>query len=120
MIPTYDLPTLYTNLDQYLTKAQHDLEKAIEAYGCAGEEHAHKHAEYREAKANAIKTLRDDKTPVTIIADLSQGMVAKIKAEEMAAEYRAKQCRMMVEAITERINILKHLSRMCAENAHAR
>jgi hypothetical protein len=112
-IPTYDLPTLYSNLDQYLTKAQHDLEQAIEAYGVAGENHSSAYAEYRKAKAEAVKTLREDKHPVGVITDLANGLTAESKEKEMRSEYLAKQARMYVDAYQERINMLKYIGRAC-------
>lgn len=110
-IPSYDLPTLYANLDQYLTKAQHDLELAIEAYGHAGDEHATRHAEYRKAKAEAIKRLKEAKHPATLIGDLAQGEVAELKEAEMASEYKAKRCKFAIDAIQERINMMKYIGR---------
>lgn len=110
-VPNYDLPAFHSNIDQYLMKAQHDLEQAIVAYGLAGEEHSRKHAEYRRAKASAIKQLREEKNPVSIIADLAQGQVADMKEAEMASEYNAKRCRFMVDAIQSRINMMKFMGR---------
>lgn len=109
--PNYDLPTLYADLDQFLVKAQHHLEQAIEAYGEAGDFHAEKQAEYRRAKASTVKQLREEKHPIGVINDLSQGMVADMKEAEMKAEYRAKQARMLIESITERINTMKYIGR---------
>ena len=112
-IPTYDLPTLYSNLDQYLTKAQHQLEVGIEAYGVAGEAHAEAYSDYRRAKADAVKQLREDKHPVGVITELSNGMTAASKEQEMKAEYTVKKARMLVDAYKERINMLKFIGRAC-------
>ena len=109
--PNFDLASFYTDLDKHLYQAQLDLEHLIEAYGEAGMQHAKAYAEYRKAKAEACLRIREEGKPVGMVTDLANGATADVKQAEMEAEARVKKARLLVDAVTERINMLKYIGR---------
>lgn len=106
---TYDLGVIQSNIDQMLLRALEGHEKAIEAYGLAIDEYSGAFANYRRAKAEAVKSLKSEGKPVTIITDLANGMVAGEKATLLKSEGYMKKCKMLVEGYIERIQGIKFL-----------
>jgi hypothetical protein len=113
----YDLATINSNAHNFLARAQDDLHTAIEAYGQASDEFADAEQRLREAREAAIRRLREEKMPVTLILDVSKGMTASLKTESLKAEARVKKAQHTIRAIEHRINSVKFIGRRTNENA---
>lgn len=91
-------------VDLYQARAEtlDELNKAKQLNKKRGFDLAKSEQAYRVAKAQYILVLREDGTPVTIIADLVKGdpNVAKLKYERDCAE-------VLYKSLMEAINILK-------------
>jgi hypothetical protein len=107
----YNLQVIYANIDNMLIRSQTKLEETITAYGKAHDEYSILFGEYRLAKAEAVKKLKNEGHAVTIIQDLANGLVAAKKAELLQADGKVKKLKMLVDAFTERIQGIKFIGK---------
>ena len=112
----YDLGVINSEIEQMILRAQEELEKAIVAYGIAVDAYADAEMEYKKAKASFIIKLKNGKESVTLIPHLAEGESAELKKECISAEGNVKRLKMLVDAITERINGIKFIGRRVEEN----
>jgi len=113
----FDLGVINSNAHNLLARAQTDLSAAIEAYGLATDEYAEAETRLRVARADTIKTLRDQGMAATLILDLAKGATASFKEEAIKAEGRIKKASHMIRAIEHRINSVKFIGRRTDEAA---
>jgi hypothetical protein len=106
-----DLQHLYANIDDYLLKAQSDLESAISAYDIACIEYAETTMKYRKKRSKVTQKLKDGSTPATIIPDIAKGKTAKSKMAMMKTEGKKKYMEKLIMAIEHRINNYKFIGR---------
>lgn len=106
-----DLQHLYANLDEYLLKAQNDLESAISAYDMACIDFAETTMKYRKKRGKIVQKLKEEGMAATLIPDVSRGKTAKSKSLMIKAEGTKKYLEKLIMAIEHRINNYKFIGR---------
>ncbi len=105
----YDLGVIQSNIENMLIQALEAHEKAIQAYGEAVDAYSIDFANYRRAKADAIKELKFKGEKVTIILSLADGLVYEYKQKELHSEGQMKKAKMICEGLIERIQGIKFI-----------
>ena len=108
---SYNLQSVYANLDKMLITAQQEYEETIEKYIEFAENYANAVMEYRKLKAEKTKEYKQAGEPVTVISNYVQGDTAEAKRNMIIAESQKKHIEKMIEAYNNRINMLKFIGK---------
>jgi hypothetical protein len=107
----YDLGTIQSNIEQMLLRACEEHENAIIAYGEASDVYSDCFIAYRKKKSEVTKRLKKEGEKVTIIKDLANGETLELKGELLKAEGQMTKCKMIVNALENRINAVKFIGK---------
>ena len=107
----YDLGLIQSNIEQMLLRACSEHEQAIIAFGEAHDVYADDFVVYRRAKGDVTGRLKQEGEKVGVIKALAEGETVDLKGKMLKSEGQMKKCRMMVDALAERINAIKFIGK---------
>lgn len=91
------------------------LQKGSTEIFLLAKEKAEKERNYRRALALEILSLREEKTPATLVPDIARGATAELKYQRDLADAKYTACRDSLDAIKQQINGLQSILRYQTE-----
>ncbi len=104
-----ELSVLESNLDKWLLGSQNLYEYAIREYIKAREEYINMQIAYNKQFASTIEQLKESKYKMTIIKEIAHDKSHVEYKNMLEAETKKKKFQYMIQAIQERINMIKYL-----------
>ena len=106
----FDNALFYSQAPEKLQGSHALLEARIKEYAQLADAEADLLQAYREKRSALLRESLKSGTPVTIAGDIARGECAKEKAAWAKALAKKQQCRYAIDAVTNRIYTIRHLS----------
>jgi hypothetical protein len=98
-----------TDVTQSIYKTSKRLDKGVDYIVSKAKDYATAEKEYRIALSKEIIKLREQKIPVTLIADVARGNIADLKFSRDLAEQTYKASRDMLQALQSELSSLQSI-----------
>jgi hypothetical protein len=97
------------DIGKAIYETSQQIQKGVKSLYGHAKAYAEAEQEYRLALAREIMRLRDEKMPVSLIADVARGNIADLKYKRDLAEVTYKTAKDMLEALQSQLSGLQTL-----------